>query len=156
MHALQDMEVKERYQDEVTRRLEEISSELEEGGIVNVYGRMKEAVKEAAAAVLPPADRRIQGRVRYMSDHILKELSSRQRRLTVKIYGKSMRTADQIADLKARRKEIFKEMRTRMKNLYIKKMDQMAEDISQGGTTRAVYEYARYMKKNGSKAGFKL
>jgi len=67
-----------------------------------------------------------------------------------------MRTADQIADLKARRKEIFKEMRTRMKNLYIKKMDQMAEDISQGGTTRAVYEYARYMKKNGSKAGFKL
>jgi hypothetical protein len=82
---------------------------MEEGGIVNAYGRMKEAVKEAA-----DTDRRIQGRVRYMSDHILKELSNRQKRLTVKIYGKSMRTADQIADLKARRKEIFKEMTTRM------------------------------------------
>jgi exonuclease III len=124
MTALQDPTFKERYHMEVARRLERISGEMEEGGIVNAYGRMKEAVKEAAAAVLPPADRRIQGRVRYMSDHILKELSNRQKRLTVKIYGKSMRTADQIADLKARRKEIFKEMRTRMKNLYIKKMDQ--------------------------------
>ena len=49
MHALHDMEVKEHYQDEVTRRLEGIPSELEEVGIVDVYRRMKEAVKEAAA-----------------------------------------------------------------------------------------------------------
>ena len=156
MQVLQDPEVKEQYQAAVARRLERIPSILEEGKVVEAYRAVKEAVKEAAAVVLPPADRRICGRVRYMSDNILAELRSRQRKLTVKIYGKSTRTAEQIKNLKGKRKEIFKEMRKRMSTLYTMKMNQLAEEVCQGGETRAVYEYARYMQKSATKVGFKL
>ena len=91
-----------------------------------------------------------------MSDSVLAELSRRQRKVTVKVHGKSTRTADQVEDLKGQRKEVLTAMRKRTKMLYTTKVGQLAEEASQGGTARAVHECARYVQKSASRVGLKL
>ena len=79
VQALQDPEVNERYQREVARRLSTVPQVLQAGSTEEVYRSTREALQEAAVRVLPQVDRRVSGRVRYMADSTLRELSSRQR-----------------------------------------------------------------------------
>ena len=67
------------------------------------------------------------------ADSEVQEVSRKQRRLTVKVCGASSRTAEQTAALNDKRKEVLKEVRTRVQLLYTRRVGELAEEVGRVG-----------------------
>ena len=130
--------------------LEDIADDTEaEAAAETRYEKLKTAIRTAAEDTLPRAPKRINGRVKYMDDEILKELSERQRRLTGRIYRRDKcRNERKRKTLHRKRNKIFTEIRQRQRELEKQKLERLAAGLEQSSGTRAAFEFARVMQKN--------
>jgi len=107
------------------------------------------AMKEAIDSSVPLAPKKIGGRVVYDRDPILKSMSEWRKKLWRTFTNSSAGDATRRAAF-FRRKVVFKAMKKRIKELNSARIDRIAEELeasSGNGSNRAMYEYARLMKK---------
>jgi hypothetical protein len=107
------------------------------------------AMKEAIDSSVPLAPKKIGGRVVYDRDPILKSMSEWRKKLWRTFTNTSAGDATRRAAF-FRRKVVFKAMKKRIKELNSARIDRIAEELeasSGNGSNRAMYEYARLMKK---------
>ena len=107
------------------------------------------SMKEAIECSVPLAPKKVGGRVVYDRDPILKSMSEWRKKLWRTFINTSVADATRRAAY-IRRKVVFKAMRQRIKDLNSARIDQIATELeanSGNGGNRAMYEYARLMKK---------
>jgi hypothetical protein len=111
------------------------------------YRNIKKALEEAAEEILPPAPQRVGGNIKYTSDRVLSELSTQQRKLTTKIYGRSRKSRESRSTIKKRRSTIFKALRRRQTELQERRLSQLATKLEEHSESHKVWEWLRQIKK---------
>ena len=111
----------------------------------NILG---EALKASIKQSVPLAPKKVGGRIVYINDATLKQMSERREKLWHKYRTSKIYTEKEAAFNE--RKLIFRAMKKRIKELNSDRINVIATELernSANGGNRAMYEYARLMKK---------
>jgi hypothetical protein len=146
---LQETETRDRYQRRLDEKLRVFRGAREQhlSAAECWYRSIKQALEEAAAEILPPAPQRVGGNIKYTSDRVLSELSTQQRKLTTKIYGRSRKSRESRSTIKKRRSTIFKALRRRQTELQELRLSQLATKLEEHSESHKVWEWLRQIKK---------
>ena len=114
-----------------------------------VLGILGESMKKAIEATVPLAPKKVGARIIYDQDPKLKSMSEWRKKLWRRWRDPRVAEATRQASY-SRRKEVFKAMRDRVRELNTIRMEHIASELeasSGNGGNRATFEYARMLSK---------
>jgi exonuclease III len=141
-------ELQQDYQDVVSGRLEAKREEDPTMSHRVKYEMIKETLLKSAQETLPREPIRRNGKIKYLDDSIIDELSKAQLKLTERIYH-TKRKIDiaKKKKLRKQRNKIFKRLRERIKELDEQRIQSLATELETSKGNRRAYEVARIMAK---------
>ena len=107
--------------------------------------------------MLPAVTINKNGKLKYLDDRELKELSDEQRKLSRRIYHPGNRDAAKVRLLRKYRSTIYAQMRQRIATLEKKRAEDLAKRLMESTGNRQLFEVQRLMsKKKGCSCGCKM
>lgn len=152
-----DPEIRTKYEDELKKNISKSDTNIAAaaeflGESISADDKLYvlgASMKTAIEKSVPLAPKKVGGRVIYNQDPKLKAMSVWRKKLW-KTYINSRSSDETKKATYMRRKVIFKEMKKRIKELNTERINRIAEELeanSARGGNRAMYEYARMLKK---------
>ena len=141
----ENIEIKEAYEAKVAEKIRAIGES--NINIETRYEALKKAVGEAAAEVLPAVPINKNGKLKYLEDRELKELSEEQRKLSRRIYHPGKRDAAKVRLLRKYRSTVYAQMRQRIATLEKKRAEDLAKRLMENTGNRQLFEVQRLMSK---------
>ena len=136
------------YQDVVNGRIEAKKEEDPTMSHKARYEMIKETLLKSAEETLPREPIRKNGKIKYLDDSIIDELSKAQLKLTKRIYHTQRKTdIAKKVKLRKKRNRIFKRLRERIKELDEQRLQSLATELETSKGNRRAYEVARIMAK---------
>ena len=114
----------------------------------DIYRAIHQSLSEAATNTIPEVPKRINGKIIYSEDSLIKELSKQQLR-----YRQQLRTIPRWKDNKRndihrKRSKLFKEIRNRLRELNTERIEQIARNIENNKDNRKMYDHVKLLRKN--------